>query len=577
MKKVFRISLIALLGFTMACSEEFLDRPPYGVVGESQLATPAGVNALLIGAYSVLDGFGTGGTGTWDAAASNFVYGSIASDNAYKGTDAGDQPPMTTIERFVHDPALGYFNSKWNAVYDGVSRSNDVLKVLAQTEGLSDTEKKQIEAEARFLRAHYHFEAVQMWKNVCWVDETVTDYVSLSNAGTPWDQIEADFQYSIDNLPAVQDQVGRATSWAAKAYKGKAHLFQQEYAAAKTLFDDILNNGPFSLTDCYHDNFRIATNNNDESIFEIQNSVNDGTTGENGNFADALNYPYTGGPGTCCGFHQPSQNLVNAHKTDENGLPLLDNFNDDDVTNDEGLASTDPFTEYEGNLDPRLDWSVGRRGVPYLDWGDHPGRSWIRDQSYGGPYAPKKNVFYKAEQGSLSTASGWAQGPNANNIRLIRLSHVILWRAEIAVEENDLETARTLVNRLRARAKNGCWVLEGGVEDNGSHTGPNGEAPAANYVINEYPAGAAAFSSQASARKAVQFETRIETAMEGNRFFDLVRWGIAAETMNTYFEKEKLKRTYLAGVSFQAGKHEYYPIPQQQIDIMTNLTQNPNY
>jgi len=573
-KHILLLSTIAF-GLFSSCGDEFLEKPPLGVVGEEQLTNQKGVEALLIGAYSLLDGIGTAGNGNWQAAASNFVYGSIASDDAYKGTDAGDQPPQTDIERYVHTPASDYFNNKWRTLYDGISRANDVIIFTGKTENIPQDRLTEIIAESRFLRGHYHFDAAQMFRNIPYVDENVEDFANMANSGTPWDQIEADFQFAIDNLPAMKSEPGRADQWTAKAYKAKVHMFQQEYAEAKVLLDDVINNGPFELVDCYHTNFRIDGNNNTESIFEVQSSVNDGTNGQNGNYGDVLNYPYTGGPGECCGFHQPSQNLANAHKTDAStGLPLLDDFNIEDITNDQGFESSDPFEEHQGTLDPRLDWSVGRRGVPYLDWGDHPGKSWIRDQSFGGPYSPKKNVFYQSEQGSLSTASGWAQGPNANNIRLIRFAHIVLWRAEVAVEENDLETARELVNQIRRRARDGCYVLEGGAQDDGSHIGPNGEQPAANYLVEEYTEP---WADQATARKAVRFETRLEFAMEGNRFFDLVRWGIADQTLNEYLEEERTKRSYLIGAQFQAGKNEIYPIPLNQLDIMPNLVQNPGY
>jgi hypothetical protein len=320
---------------------------------------------------------------------------------------------------------------------------------------------------------------------------------------------------------------------------------------------------------CYHDNYTIAGNNNDESIWEYQASVNEPGY-ENGNYGDVLNFPYSDGPGTCCGFHQPSQNLVNAFQTDGNGLPLLDTFNDTNVVSDQGVDSNQPFTEHTGPLDPRLDWTVGRRGLPYLDWGDHPGKNWIRDQDYGGPYAPIKEVYYEAEEGTGTATSGWTSGATANNVRFIRLGHILLWRAEVAVEENDLTMALNLVNTIRNRAKNGCWVQEGGVRDDGSH-GDN----AANYEIEPY----ASFPDQAYARKAVRFEMRLEFGMEGNRFFDLVRWGVAAQVLNAYLAKESVFQEYLQGSNFVAGKNEYYPIPQTQIDVLGSdvLKQNPGY
>jgi hypothetical protein len=290
-------------------------------------------------------------------------------------------------------------------------------------------------------------------------------------------------------------------------------------------------------------------------------SVNDGSQGgRNGNRGNVLNYPYTG-PWNCCGFEQPSQNLVNAFKTTPTGLPMLDTFNEVDVKNDEGLNATAPFTPYDGSLDPRLDHTVGRRGIPYLDHGIHSGKPWIRDQVYAGPYSPKKMVatkgFYHATNRN-----------NSNNYRIIRLAHVLLWRAEVAVEENDLEKARTLINQVRTRAANPAGFVKM----------PNG-SPAANYVINTYQTP---FANQAEARKALRFENRLEFGMEGHRFFDLVRWGIAEQILNAYLAKEKQKRIYLQGATFTKGRNEYFPIPLPEIINSTvggkeTLTQNTGY
>jgi hypothetical protein len=480
---------------------------------------------------------------------------------------------MSELERYDATPNNVYLNNKWRTLYDGISRANDLLRILPQAADMSEESKARVRAEARFLRGHFHFDAVQMWGKVPYVDETVSDFYDLDNSEVPWEQIEADFQAAISGLPETQEEVGRATSWAAKAYLAKVHLFQQEFQLAKPNLDDILDQGSFALMDCYHDNFRIAGNNNRESIFEIQASVNDGTNGENGNFGESLNFPYRGGPGTCCGFHQPSQNLVNAHRTDEMGLPYLASFNQVEVTHDQGLASNDLFDEYRATLDPRLDWSVGRRGIPYLDWGDHPGADWIRDQAYGGPYSPKKNVYYQSEEGSGSTETGWARGANANNTRLIRLAHVILWRAEIAAAEGETELAMELVNRLRTRARDGCWVLEGGVPDDGSHLGPNGEVAAAAYRVEPY--SLAEFQQDPLA--AIQFESRLEFAMEGNRFFDLVRWGDADEVLSSYLTAEQSRRSYLEGATFLPNQDTHFPIPQAQLNLMENLKQNPGY
>jgi len=181
----------------------------------------------------------------------------------------------------------------------------------------------------------------------------------------------------------------------------------------------------------------------------------DGADGSaNAGWGDALNFPIIDDIYLCCGFHHPSQNLVNAFKVDVNGLPLLDSFNDTDLKNDQGVLSSETFVPFTNVVDPRLNWIIGRRGIPYLDWGIMRGKDWIREQPKSGPYIYKKNMFYKSELGVNSTTSGWAKGVNANNYRAYRYAHILLWRADVAVEENDLETALYYVNKVRARTAN---------------------------------------------------------------------------------------------------------------------------
>ena len=552
-KKILIFTALVCMGVVTSCKEKFLETTPLGVGNETMLSNKTGVNAVLIGAYSLLDGVGSGGT--YFSAVSNWIYGTVASDDGYKGSDVGDLAQITTIEKYIQQADIGGFNEKWVALYDGISRSNDVLRLISKATDMTDAEKTQATAEAKFLRGWYHFEAKKLWNMVPYVDETVTDYINLPNDKDIWPMIEADFQFAVDNLSATKAQIGRASKWSAKAMLAKTHMYQSDYTAAKPLLVDIVTNGPFSLVANYHDNFRIATENNSESVFEVQMSVADGGSGENGSWGDNLNFPYGSGPGGCCGFYQPSQNLVNAFKTDAAGLPLLDTFNDTDVKNDEGLASSDPFTPYTGTLDPRLDWTVGRRGLPFLNWGIHPGKNWIRDQSFAGPY-----TFKKFFANSGDNAGAESPRANANNYRAIRFADILLMRAEVAVEENDLATALTIVNQIRTRA-----ATE--VVKNADGTA------AANYLVKPYTS----FANQEYARKAVRFERRVELAMEGHRHFDLVRWGNADVVLNAYIAKEKLKRTYLNGAVFVKGKSEYFPIPQAQIDIMGSniLKQNP--
>jgi hypothetical protein len=552
-KRIKLLTSLVFVGLMTSCGEDFLTTTPLGVANENLLANKTGANAVLIGAYSLLDGVGSGPSNT--SSVSNWIYGSIASDDAYKGSDVGDQAQITTIERYINQADIAAFNDKWVALYDGISRSNDAIRIIQKAVDMSEAEKKQALGEARFLRAWYHFEAKKMWNMVPFVDETVTDYINLPNDKDIWPLIEADLAFAVESLSATKTDVGRASKWSAKALFAKVHMYQQDLPAAKVLLSDIIENGPFKLVDSFHDNFRIATENNAESVFEVQMSVGDGGGGNNGSWGDSYNFPYGAGPGGCCGFFQPSQNLVNAFKTDADGLPLLTTFNNEDVKNDEGLASSDAFTPYEGTVDPRLDWTVGRRGIPFLNWGTHPGKSWIRDQSFAGPYTFKKFFAYSGENAGAESPRA-----NSNNYRAIRFADILLMRAEIAVEENDLTTALNIVNQIRRRAGNVVVTTATG-------------QPAANYLVKPYPS----FATQEYARAAVRFERRVELAMEGHRHFDLVRWGVADVVLNEYLKKEMIKRTYLNGAVFTKGKSEYFPIPQTQIDIMGAdvLKQNP--
>jgi hypothetical protein len=560
-------ALLLLLGWR--CSDSFLDKQPLSL-DQNALANKKGVNAILIGAYSLLDGIGAGGS--YEQTASNWSFGSIRGGEAHKGADPSSQPDINNIERYESNPTDGYYLGKWRTLYEGIARANNTLKVLRMVTDMSDAEKQNVTAQARFLRGFYHFEAKKLWNKVPYLDDNVTDLnPKIPNDRDIWPEITADLQFAADNLPETQDAIGRVNKWTALAYLAKAYMYQSKYAEAKPLIENILANGKnsrgvkYRLNDCFHDNFNPATKNSPEAILEAQTSVNDGASGGNGNQGDALNYPYTGGPGKCCGTFQPSQDLVNAYKTDENGLPLIGAYNNEDVKNDEGIPSDQPFTPHTGRLDPRLDWTVGRRGIPYLDWGPHPGAAWIRNQAYAGPYSPKKNVYYKEQQGKFTDAS--SPTSVANNVKLLRLAEVILWAAECEAAIGDPDKARLYVNQLRTRARNGCYVQQAD------------GTPAADYYVDVYKE---AWTSRTAAQQAVRFENKLELAMEGHRFFDLVRWGVADTELNTYLTKVSVKRVYLKGAVFTKGIDEYYPIPQTEIQNsylngQPTLQQNPGY
>lgn len=561
-----------------ACKDEFLEVPPTASLTEEFLSTRKGLDGLLIGCYSVL----TGRDQLFYSGFGNWVHGSILGGEANKGTNGGDQAVVNPVQRFETLPNNDLPAQKWRICFEGVARCNTLLRLAKKSTDVTVTpaDRKRFLAEGSFLRGFYYFELKKAFGNVPYVDEDMTaaEAIAVPNNRDIYPEIEADFKYAADSLPTTQSAAGRANSWAAKAFLAKVYLFQGKYADARDLFTSVINDGvtangqKYGLMDNYADFFKAENDNNKESVFAAQTAVNTGSTA-NANGEHVLNFPYNSGsdgPAGCCGFFQPSFDLVNSFRVDANGLPLLDgSYNDpaNEVKSDQDLASTDPFTPDAGPLDPRLDHSVGRRGIPYLDWIIHPGANWIRDQEYAGPYSPKKFVFYKATQSTLTDGSSWTRGWTAINQPLMRFSDVLLMAAECeAAPGGDLEKAREYVNMVRARAANpASWVKMA----DGSN--------AANYVIGLYNTP---WTDPLAANEAIRFERKLELSAEGHRFYDLVRWGVAEQVLNDYlaFEGARLINA-LGGAKFTPNQDEIYPIPQAQIDIQGSdvLTQNPNY
>jgi hypothetical protein len=549
-----------------ACKKSFLDRPALGQIDPSLLSNKAGVESLLIGAYSELDGYGGAGAGQ-SAAPSNWMFGSITGGDAYKGSDpsdgAADQTPVATFNL----PATNSFiTGKFLAQYDGVQRANDVLRGIPNAKDLTADDIKRISGEARFLRGYFDFELRRNFWMVPYADETATDFPSIKNDKDIYPLVEADFKFAMDNLPETQPQRGRANKYAAMAYLAKVYMAESKYTDALPLLTTLIASGKtaggqtYALNDHFQQNFspQAGQKNSAESVFAVQASVNDGSLGNNSNQGDNLNFPYNGGPGGCCGFFNPSQWLANSYKTDAvTGLPLLDNFNS-------GAPVTD--VTYTGTLDPRIDITMGRKGIPYLDWGPHPGDAWIRNPGSDGHFSPRKNVYSKSEVGTnTSTENTWTSAlSTSNNVNLVRFSDIILWAAECEVEAGNLAAALGHVNMVRARAQiTSGWVYLNSPYDASKSIYTVTTTPAANYKVGLYPA----FPDQAYARKAVRFERKIELAMEGHRFFDLQRWGVLDTEMNAFFASDKAIDITLKDAVFTKGQDEYRPIPQSQIDI----------
>ena len=550
MKDIIYIVFIIGILFT-SCSDEFLETEPYGELTEDQVGAPENIEALIISAYSILNGQGNEASNAFNSPASNWSFGDVLSDDAYKGGGGtGDQNQIHRMEIYTTDPQIRDVEQKWAVLYEGVKRSNTVLDVLNNSTEIDESLKTQRTAEMRFLRGHFYFELKKLYDRISYIDEN-GNYSSNTEI-TPeqvWANIEADFNAAFGVLPDEQTEFGRPTKWAAKAYLSKTYLYQKKWTEASQAAGEVIDDGGYILETNFNEVFLPENDNGSEVIFAIQYSINDGSPSNyNGSIGDRLMPP--GGPRyPGYGFLRPSQNLVNSFKTDASGYPVLDNV---DVTP-------------EDNVDPRLDVTVGRPGIPYKDLEIEYDESWARDIETYGPYGPKKRVMSANEPHYLPS---WPY-VTASNYLIIRYADVLLWKAEALIELNDLIGGRTYINMVRNRTKTGSYI------QNLTNTGD-----AANYLIETYND----FASKDEAITALRAERRLEMAHEGHRFFDLVRWGIASDVLNNYLVKEKIERGYLTGATFIAGVHEYMPLPQSQIDGGgtdesgdSRSSQNPGY
>lgn len=590
------LAVIIVLAVSNSCSEDFLTRTPPGSTSENVFYDAKGIDALLIGTYAIVPSYWGVSRG---GSIQNWTYGSVASDDAYKGSEEGDQAPVNEIERWAVPTTNSYPVQKWKLTLGmGVFRANKTLNVIDKSLELgtiTEAQAKDYRAELLFLRGLFNFEARLVFGDyIPILTEDVEDPAQVSNEnpeGAVLNQIISDLKFAWENLPESQAQPGRPTKYAAMALAARAYLQDLKYAEAKPLLDNIINSGKYVLMERFIQNFEIETNNNAESIFEVQANVNDVDRSYNAEMGIGLNFPHGGDIGMCCGFHQPSQNLVNAFKVDENGHPLFDTFNNTDLKNDAGLASHDEFIPDGHLVDPRLDFTVSRRGIPYKDWGVNRGAAWVRKQTDGGPYLPASKPFFKkAERYSLSTTTGYMTGVNANNYRYIRYSHVLLWRAEVAAFEGDLPRALELVNMIRERAGNDMVMGKVKVYSLSADFYPWGEEgdidwaqPAANYKVGPY----ASFANADEAMRAVQWEQRLEFATEGMRFFDLRRWDnlpnkiggkSMAQVLNDFAAADlRVRPSFMKGAAFTSN-NKYMPVPQAEIDLQPGvLVQRPEY
>ena len=564
-KNIFILFIAAALMVLSSCGEDFLYKAPQGSIDQAALANQTGIDLLTTSTYANIT------ENNWGASLFNWTFGGMYGGDANKGSDPNDQSVLNTMETYNILSDNGYISEKYQWVYKGVKRANIALQTIEITEELPEDFKNSRIGELHFLRAMFYFEGIKVFGPFLpWVDEENTENdPKIHNDKDIYSNVLNDIDIAINNLPAKQDLPGRANSWAAKALKAKILMQKNDLAAAKPILKDVIDNGitsnglKYELEDDMNANFDSFRDNGKESIFAAQFSADY----NNANPGMSLCYPHGGEEaGGCCGFYQPSNELANSFKVDANGLPFLDNS----YRNTPYVSVVNPTSDDNSNwsinndvpVDPRLDFAIGRFGIPYKDWG-FPKNNWVRDVGNGGFFVPKKHVFTKKELDAGLAGNGlhngWAPG-SAMNLQYLSLRDVYLLYAECLANDNDLAGAMEYVNKIRVRA---------GLEDN---IIMNGDAPAADYRVSPYPSSHAAFSDKDVCIKAIRMERKLELAMEGQRWFDLTRWG--GEYMNQqlrdYLDFEKKFISKFASASVLPASKTMFPLPLGQIQTMGN-------
>jgi starch-binding outer membrane protein, SusD/RagB family len=542
---VFALTLLGVGVFS--CKDSFLDTPPQAALSNSLLASSkSGVDATLISAYKSLGGWTGGGANAWGAAPSNWVY-NLASDDIHKGSEPGDGDGWLAVGLFQWNPSEGSFNDKWRSCYEGINRANSAIATAREFLKTNPSEAayvSAVEGEATFLRAWQHFELYKVFKKAPYFTEADKEF-NKANDKDMVPLIIADFEKAVQLASANKTSVGRIDKTVATAYLGKVKLYNKDYAGALAEFNKVIASGKYKLSDCIYDNFSLATENNTENILSVQSSVNDGDAGgANANNHERLGLPHGDSFTGCCGFKQPTNDLVMAFKVDADGLPVPV----------QGATLKRIKAGDADVLDPRVEYTAGRTGVPYLDWGLHKD-GWIRGQGYQGWYSPKKTVQLKANP---TLAGGWAGTQlSALNIPLLRYSDVLLMAAECEVEVGSLAKAQEYVNLIRKRAGNctqGASSMKVAINDAGITW--------AKYAVGTY---AGTWADKNVARNAVRLERRLELALEGHRVFDLRRWGNYAEVMAGYVARESKLVSIVNQTQAVAAKHDAFPIPSTEI------------
>ena len=542
---------------TTSCSDQ-LDLAPQGEFTAEQL-TDESIEGLMSSAYQGLEAhFFDDNNAAFAGPITNWVF-DVRSDDAYKGGEG------VSMEANIHQLEIQNIASdnptclnKWENNYLGIARVHKAMQAINDASNVND--KDALLGELKTLRAWFYFDLNRIFRSIPYFTEN-DDPKTVTNGNMSRDEIYAAIKADLESAYAVmhesQDQPGRFTKYVAAALLCKVNAQTGTWNEVEKWTDVVINSGKYQLYDNFADMSKLEFNNKKESIMAVQfSTANDNI---HINFCNLLNTTRSEGNvfGSGDDFFLASQNLVNAFRTDANGLPYLDGtFNNVRVTSD-----------YAGNLDPRLDLTVGRIGLPFR--GHLYTQGWCRDYNTYGEYSGKKGLI---DPSSPDMVQGFPWGASGLNFILIRYADILLLKAEALIEtaggqnaatDEKLVEARNIINQIRQKAARSI---------DGNYTPVDLDPFTAEYNVGLYPTdydGNLTWTRE-RARMAVRMERRLELAMEGQRWFDLVRWGTAVQTINKYMQEEAALRPYYAGASL-TDEEIYLPIPISQIENSNGL------
>lgn len=540
-------TVFAASSLSLTSCDDFLDLKPTGTFTEEQL-DDSSIEGLMASAYAGLEAHFFGNNESFAGPITNWVF-DVRSDDALKG--GGD----ITMEQYIHQLEVSNVTSdnavaldKWRNNYYAISR---VHKAMNAIENSNIANKATYLGELKLLRAYFYFDLIRIFKQVPYFTENEDPNGKRADEYTR-DQIfsfiKQDLVDAYSVLPEEQSQAGRFNKYVAAAVMAKVSAFTSNWSDVETYANYVIGSNKYDFYDNYGDMSKIEFNNKKESVMAVQFS----TANNNAhiNWSNLLNTTYSEGAlfGTGDDFFLGSQNLVDAFATDNNGLPYLDGSDHCVKTTENGDGN------YEGNVDPRLDFTVGRLGMPFR--GHTYNKKWCRAYDIYGEYSGKKGLI---DPSSPDMVQGFPWGASGLNFCLIRYSDIVLLKAEALIEQNkQLDEARTLINDVRKKAQRSI---------DGNYTPQDLDPFNANYNVGLYPSEG---WTQEYARKAVRMERRLELAMEGNRWFDLLRWNTAVSTVNAYMQSEKRYHTYYAGNSISEDEL-YFSVPYEEVNNSNGL------